>query len=174
MASWSERRQKWVDSREEARNNASKAAADSGEPRPPNAWPFILAVGVAVVLLVGIFVAARVAPAEDNVTQAQLITDSVDAFVQAQNDGDAARLRATTCVDQVAELIPGDDASYRADRAAAVEDDGETVIDGVPTGYEVNGDRGRVTVPLRQGSGDPVSEEWRLVRVDGQWLVCNV
>jgi len=79
MASWSERRQQWVDSREEARNNASKAAADSGEQRPPTAWPFIIAAGIVVVLLVGIFAASKFAPAEDNVTQAQLLTDAVES-----------------------------------------------------------------------------------------------
>ena len=104
MASWSERRQQWVDSREEARNNASQAAADSGEQRPPNAWPFIIAAGIVVVLLVGIFAASKFAPAEDNVTQAQLLTDAVDGFLEAQNSGDADLLRENTCFDQVAVL----------------------------------------------------------------------
>ena len=73
MASWTERRQKWVDSREEARNNASRAAADSGESRPPNPWPFILAVGVVAVILIGIFAASRFAPAEDNVDRKSVV-----------------------------------------------------------------------------------------------------
>ena len=175
MASWSERRQQWVDSREEARNNASQAAAASGEQRPPNAWPFIIAAGIVVVLLVGIFAASRFAPAEDNVTQAQLLTDAVDGFLEAQNTGDANLLRANTCVDQVQRLVPGDDAQYRTDRADDVERNGETSIDGVPTGYEVNGDRGMVTVPLKEEkSGVQTDDVWNLVRVDERWLVCNV
>lgn len=175
MASWSERRQQWVDSREEARNNASEAAADSGEQRPPNAWPFIIAVGIVAVLLIGIFAASKFAPAEDNVTQAQLLTDAVDGFLEAQNSGDADLLRQNTCFDQVTVLVPGDDAQYRAARAGEVERNGETSIDGVPTGYEVNGDRGVVTVPLKEEkSGVQTEGEWKFVRVDDKWLVCNV
>ncbi|MFI8569277.1 hypothetical protein ACIGGF_22230 [Rhodococcus sp. NPDC078407] len=175
MASWSERRQQWVDSREEARNNASQAAADSGEQRPPTPWPFIIAAGIVVVLLVGIFAASRFAPAEDNVTQAQLLTDAADGFLEAQNTGDANLLRANTCGDQVQRLIPGDDSEYRTDREEDVERNGETSIDGVPTGYEVNGDRGMVTLPLREEkSGVRTDDVWNFVRVDDTWLVCNV
>lgn len=175
MASWSERRQQWVDSREEARNNASKAAADSGEQRAPTAWPFIIAVGIVVVLLVGIFAASKFAPAEDNVTQAQLLTDSLDGFLEAQNTGDADLLRLNTCFDQVERLIPGDDAQYRTDRAGEVERNGETSIDGVPSEYQVNGDRGMVTVPLKEEkSGVQTDDVWNFVRVDDKWLVCNV
>lgn len=175
MASWSERRQQWVDSREEARNNASKAAADSGEQRAPTAWPFIIAVGIVVVLLVGIFAASKFAPAEDNVTQAQLLTDSLDGFLEAQNTGDAELLRRNTCFDQVERLIPGDDAQYRTDRAGEVERNGETSIDGVPSEYQVNGDRGMVTVPLKEEkSGVQTDDVWNFVRVDDKWLVCNV
>ncbi|MEH6796807.1 MAG: hypothetical protein V7694_22015 [Rhodococcus sp. (in: high G+C Gram-positive bacteria)] len=175
MASWSERRQQWVDSREEARNNASKAAADSGDQRAPTAWPFIIAVGIVVVLLVGIFAASKFAPAEDNVTQAQLLTDSLDGFLEAQNTGDADLLRRNTCFDQVERLIPGDDAQYRTDRAGEVERNGETSIDGVPSEYQVNGDRGMVTVPLKEEkSGVQTDDVWNFVRVDDKWLVCNV
>ncbi|MDI9897468.1 hypothetical protein QM797_22340 [Rhodococcus sp. IEGM 1381] len=175
MASWSERRQQWVDSREEARNNASQAAADSGEQRPPNAWPFIIAAGIVVVVLVGIFAASKFAPAENNVTQAQLLTDAVDGFLEAQNSGDADLLRENTCFDQVALLITGDDAQYRTDRASEVDSNGETSIDGVPSEYEVNGDRGVVKVPLKEEkSGVQTDDQWKFVRVDDKWLVCNV
>lgn len=175
MASWRERRQQWVDSREEASNNASAAAAEAGERRPPNAWPFLLAVGIVGVVLAGIFLAARFAPAEDNVTQAQLLTDSITEFVAAQNDGDADKLRSTTCDEQVARLITGSDADYEAARVADVEANGKTVIDGAPKDYEINGDRGVVTVPTKlEKSGDTASEVWKFVRVDEKWLVCNV
>ncbi|WP_206488868.1 hypothetical protein [Rhodococcus sp. KRD162] len=175
MASWSERRQQWVDSREEARNNASATAANSGEERQPNAWPFIIAAGVAVVLLVGIFVASKLAPAENNVTQAQLLTDSVEGFLEAQNTGNADLLRENTCFDEVALLVPGDDAQYRLDREGEVERNGETSIDGVPSNYEINGDRGVVTVPLKEAkSGVQTDEKWKFVRIDDKWLVCNV
>lgn len=108
-------------------------------------------------------------------TQAQLLTDAVDGFVEAQNSGDADLLRAHTCADQVGRLIHGDDAQYRTDRAGEVERNGETSIDGVPTGYEVNGDRGVVTVPLKEEkSGVQTDDQWKLIRVDDTWLVCNV
>lgn len=175
MVSWKQRRQHWVDSREEARDNASKAAADPGESRPTNAWPFVLAVSVVAVLLIGIFAASRFAPAEDNVTQAQLLTDSIDGFLEAQNTGDADLLRQNTCFDQLPRLISGDDARYRTDRAGEVERNGETSIDGVPSKYEVNGDRAVVQVPLKeQKSGVRTDDEWHFVRVDDTWLVCNV
>lgn len=175
MASWRERRQQWADSREEAQNNASAAAAETGERRPPTPWPFILAVGIVVVVLAGIFLAARFAPAEDNVTQAQLLTDSIDDFVSAQNDGDAELLRSTTCQDQLAQLIPGSDADYASARADDVDENGKLVVDGAPTDYEVNGDRGMVTVPTKlEKIGATSSETWKFVRVDEKWLVCNV
>ncbi|AYJ51226.1 Rv0361 family membrane protein [Rhodococcus sp. P1Y] len=181
MASWSERRQKWVDSREEAQNNASAAAAagrsdaTAGERRPPNAWPFILAAGIVVVLLAGIFLAARFAPAEDNVTQAQLLTDSITEFVEAQNNGDAEQLRSTTCDQQVGQLITGTDEAYEQARAADVAENGKLVVDGAPTDYEINGDRGIVTVPTKlEKIGTTSIDQWKFVRVDDEWLVCNV
>lgn len=180
MASWRERRQAWVDSREEAQNNASEAGADGhggtdGERRPPTAWPFILAVGIVVVLLAGIFLAARFAPAEDNVTQEQLLTDSITEFVDAQNAGDADALRSSTCQDQLSELISGTDADYTRDRAADVDENGKIVVDGAPSDYEINGDRGVVTVPTKlEKTGSTASEKWKFVRVDDKWLVCNV
>lgn len=175
MASWRERRQQWVDSREEAQNNASAAAADAGERRAPTAWPFLIAVGIVVVILAGIFIAARFAPAENNVTQAQLMTDAITEFVDAQNTGDAAALRGTTCSQQVDNLITGSDADYSAARAADVEQNGKLVVDGAPTDYEVNGDRGVATVPTKlEKSGTTTNDEWKFVRVDDKWLVCNV
>jgi hypothetical protein len=175
MASWRERRQQWVDSREEAQNNASEAAAESGERRAPTPWPFLIAVGIVVVILGGIFLAARFAPAEDNVTQAQLLTDSITEFVDAQNNGDADALRATTCNDQVAQLITGSDDEYASSRATEVEQNGKIVVDGAPSGYEVNGDRGVVDVPTKlERSGETSSSQWKFVRVEDKWLVCNV
>ncbi|OZC86723.1 hypothetical protein CH282_10410 [Rhodococcus sp. 06-418-1B] len=175
MASWRERRQQWVDSREEAQNNASAAAAASGERRPPNAWPFLIAVSIVVVLLAGIFLAARFAPAEDNVTQAQLLTDSITEFVDAQNEGDADALRAVTCDEQVSSLVTGSDQDYTDARVADVEENGKLVVDGAPSEYEINGDRGVVTVPTKfEKTGATSSEVWKFVRVDDKWLVCNV
>lgn len=175
MASWQERRQKWIDSREEAQNNASAAAAEAGESRPASVWPFVIAVSVVVLLLGGIFLAARFAPAEDNITQAQLLTDSISDHIRAQNEGDADLLRATTCDQQVAQLIPGSDADYASARAEAVTENGRLTVDGTPTGYEINGDRGIVTVPTRFESTDATTtERWRFVRVEENWLVCNV
>ncbi|WP_072803864.1 Rv0361 family membrane protein [Rhodococcoides yunnanense] len=175
MASWRERRQLWVESREEAANNASRVAAETGERRPASAWPFLLAVGIVVVILGGIFLAAQFAPAEKNITQAQLMTDAITEFVDAQNAGDVTALRATTCQDQLAQIVTGSDEQYRQARAADVADNGKTVVDGAPTGYEVNGDRGVATVPIKQEkSGSTSNDEWKFVRVDGNWLVCNV
>ncbi|MDJ0393306.1 hypothetical protein QMK17_08170 [Rhodococcus sp. G-MC3] len=175
MASWRERRQHWVDSREEAQNNASDEAADAGERRPPTAWPFLIAVGIVAAILAAIFLAAKFAPAENNVTQAQLLTDSITEFVDAQNDGDADALRAATCDDQVARLITGSDDDYSAARAADVERSGKTVVDGAPSGYEINGDRGVVDVSTKlEKSGETSSSQWKFVRVNDTWLVCNV
>ncbi|SNS67887.1 Rv0361 family membrane protein [Rhodococcoides kyotonense] len=175
MASWRERRQQWVDSREEAQNNASAAAAEAGERRPATAWPFLLAVGIVAVILVAIFAASRFAPAENNVTQAQLLTDSITEFVDAQNSGDADALRASTCEQQVNSIITGSDADYNAARVAEVEKSGKIVVDGAPTDYEINGDRGIVTVPTKlEKSGETSTEQWKFVREDDKWLVCNV
>jgi hypothetical protein len=56
-----------------------------------------------------------------------------------------------------------------------VVENGKMEVDGVPTGYEVNGDRGLVTVTTRFDETDVTStEQWRFVRVDENWLVCNV
>lgn len=108
-------------------------------------------------------------------TQAQLLTDAVDGFLEAQNTGDADLLRQNTCFDQVERLVPGDDAQYRTDRAGEVERNGETSIDGVPSDYQVNGDRGMVTVPLKEEkSGAQTDDVWKFLRVDDKWLVCNV
>ncbi len=175
MASWQERRQQWIDSREEAQNNASAAAAEAGDQRPPTPWPFIIAASVVVLLLAGIFLAARFAPAEDNVTQAQLLTDSISEHIRAQNEGDADLLRASTCDEQVSQLITGSDADYASAREQGVAENGRLTVDGTPTDYEVNGDRGIVTVPTRfEGTDATETQEWRFVRVDENWLVCNV
>lgn len=175
MASWRERREQWIENREEAQNNASAAAAEAGERRPPTAWPFLLALAIVVLVIGGIVIASRVSPAENNITQAQLLTDSISDFVRAQNEGDAELLRATTCEAQVAQLIPGSDDDYSSAREEDVAENGELEVDGAPTDYEINGDRGVVTVSTRLDGTDATStEKWRFVRVDGNWLVCNV
>lgn len=175
MASWRERREQWIESREEAQNNASAAAAEAGERRPATAWPFLIAVAIVVLVLGAVVIASRVSPAENNVTQAQLLTDSISDFVRAQNEGDADLLRRATCEAQVARLIPGSDADYSSARADDVAENGKMEVDGVPTGYEVNGDRGLVTVTTRFDETDVTStEQWRFVRVDENWMVCNV
>ena len=75
----------------------------------------------------------------------------------------------------MARLIPGSDADYSSARADEVAENGKMEVDGVPTGYEVNGDRGLVTVTTRFDETDATStEQWRFVRVDENWLVCNV
>lgn len=135
----------------------------------------MLAVGIVVVILAGIFLAAQFAPAEKNVTQAQLMTDAITDFVAAQNDGDAAALRASTCQQQVAGIITGSDADYTSARAAETEKNGKIVVDGAPTAYEVNGDRGVANVPIKlEKSGTTSNDQWKFARVDGNWLVCNV
>ncbi len=175
MASWRERRQQWADSREEAQNNASEATTEAGGRRPASAWPFVLAAGIVVAILAAIFLSAKFAPAEKNITQAQLMTDSITDFVDAQNTGDAELLRSATCSDQVAKLIRGTDDQYRSDRAEYVQENGKTTVDGVPTDYQVNGDRGVATVPTKEAkSGATADDQWKFVRSGDQWLVCNV
>lgn len=175
MASWREKRQQWADSREEAQNNASDPATGSDERNPSSMWPFLLAAGLVVALLAWIVLASIFSPAEKNVTQAQLLTDSITDFVDAQNTGDAAALRASTCPSQVAQLVPGSDAEYSAERASEIGKNGKIVVDGVPSDYDINGDRGVVTVPTKlEKSGETANDQWKFVRVDEKWLVCNV
>src|SRR5438105_2639704 len=62
-----------------------------------SAVPFIAAAAVAVLVVVGIVVAALLRPAEKNVTDSDRLASAVREFATAQGGSDTARLAATAC-----------------------------------------------------------------------------
>ncbi|RMI29338.1 Rv0361 family membrane protein [Nocardia stercoris] len=126
-----------------------------------SATPFIAAAVVAVLVLIGIFVAGALRPADRNVTQADRIADAVRNFALAQSDSDSGQLAANTCT------------GFDATRSPLGADTGKRVEIVSVTDPNIDGDRGKATVTSKVEGGQPSTGVWNLVRQGSAWKVCD-
>lgn len=135
---------------------------DLGEdPRRVTATPFVAAVAIVALLLVGIVVAGWLSPADENVTDTDLISRAVADYLQAHNHNDADLLATLVCD------------SYSEDQPVIAGRDGEIDLVGVD-GAEVEGNSAhadvRISAPDDQGE---TTDTWNFAREGDDWLVCN-
>lgn len=143
-------------------DSSGSSENDPGEdPRRVTATPFVAAVAIVAFLLVGIVVAGWLSPADENVTDTDLISRAVADYLQAHNHNDADLLATLVCD------------SYADDRSVVAGRDGEIVLVGVD-GVEVEGSRARadvrISAPDDQGE---TTDAWGFIREGDDWVVCN-
>ncbi|NMM89995.1 hypothetical protein B2J88_37625 [Rhodococcus sp. SRB_17] len=134
--------------------------SDNSENKTASAGPFLLAVAIVALILGGIFVASWMSPAEENVTEDDLVSRSVADYTAAHNENDIKTLQGLTCANFDPKTGP------LADAKSGVEVKG---VDNI----EVTGDRARADVNLSGGGPGSRVEVWNLTRDGESWDVCN-
>ncbi|MFD5808071.1 Rv0361 family membrane protein [Rhodococcus aetherivorans] len=140
------------------------AAERAPEPDPDetdrsSATPFLAALAIIVVLVVGVFVAQLVSPSDSSTSGTELVVRTVDDYVRAHNAGDAPAQDRLRC-----DGLP-------ADRAPLAGVAGEVQLEGVEN-VETDGDRGTADVRARF-DGNEQTSTWQFVRIDDVWRVCT-
>ncbi|CAM3003180.1 Nuclear transport factor 2 family protein [Prescottella defluvii] len=131
------------------------------DPSRTTAKPFILAVSIVAILLIGIIAAAVLRPAEESRTDADRINASVGDFVRATNNDDATAIDHMVCQ------------GFAEDRSPIAGRDGEVKVEEV-TNVAVNGENATADVRFDSGDGKgATTSTWQFVQGDGLWLVCN-
>ena len=133
----------------------------------PTAAPFLGALAVAVVVVVGVWLFNAFSSDEPTVEQ------RIRLAVIAQNDAlqrqDYPEFRAHTCVEQ-----QGTESEVVAEHSDSVARRGERYVDGV-AGITVDGDRAtaEVTYHFSQDPEAKQTVELPFARQDGTWKVCS-
>ena len=131
------------------------------DPRRTTAKPFLFAVSIVAIVMIGMIVSAIVSPADENQTEAERLTASVHDFVRAENNGDPDAVDAMVCD------------AFAADRSPVAGREGEVRVEAVSNarvnGYDATAD---VSVAANDGRGETTST-WQFVLGNGRWLVCN-
>ncbi|MGF6882250.1 type II secretory pathway pseudopilin PulG [Nocardia sp. GAS34] len=144
----------------DAETTGEPTPIDQGEP-VRSLVPFLAAAVLAVLVIVGIVIAALLHPAEKNLTDADRIANAVHAFVDAQRGTDAAKRAGTECPGFEQARSPlGPDAAGK-----------DIAIDGLKDPH-VDGNRATVTVSSKV-DGKSATSVWNLTRPQGTWLVCD-
>lgn len=123
--------------------------------------PFLIAVSIVGIVMIGMIVSALVRPAEDSRTPADRLTASVGDFVRASNNDDADAVKTMTCPEFAADRSP-----------IAGRDGGITVLEvGNP---QVDGSRATAEVRIDAGDGrGPATSTWTFVQGKDRWLICD-
>jgi hypothetical protein len=138
--------------------------AKAGDSTP---MPFLVALTVIVVVLIGIGVTAWLQRGPDNEREA------VVRAVLGQNDAlqrlDYPDFRASTCAQ-----LAGTQTDVLARQRQSVEQRGARYVENV-TGVSVDGDRATATVIYYFGSArdDKITSTTTVLREDGSWRVCT-
>ncbi|NLE77989.1 MAG: hypothetical protein GX610_00110 [Rhodococcus sp.] len=143
-------------------DSSGSSEQDPGEdPRRVTATPFMAALAIVVVILVGIVVSSVLSPADENLTDSDRINRAVADYLQAHNHNDTDVLETLVCD------------SYSDERAVTAGREGEITLVGVD-GSEIEGDHAtaqvRITAPDDQGE---TTDTWELSREGDTWVVCN-
>ncbi|MGF7120047.1 hypothetical protein [Rhodococcus sp. AG1013] len=131
------------------------------DPSRTTAKPFILAVSIVAILMIGIIVSALLRPAEESRSDADRINASVSDFVRASNNDDADAIDHMVCQ------------GFAEERSPIAGREGEIKIEEV-TNAAVNGTAATADVRIDAGDGKgAATSTWQFVHGDGIWLVCN-
>ncbi|MEE2034760.1 Rv0361 family membrane protein [Rhodococcus chondri] len=121
--------------------------------------PFLGAVAVIVILIVGVVLAQVLSPAGDVLDDDERINRAVADYVRAHNEDDTAVLDRLRC-----ESLP-------AEEAPLAEVDGDVEFDGTGE-VSIDGDRGTVEVRTVV-DGTRGAETWQVTRVGDVWRICR-
>lgn len=124
-------------------------------------WPFLVAAGIIAVVILGIVIASVVSPVEKNVTDADRLTASADAFIRSREDTGKydPRLQCAGFDEKLSPL------------RNAVETGG-TIAFSKLTAAAVQGDTATAQVSFTV-AGSPTTTPWHFTKENSRWLVCN-
>lgn len=137
------------------------------EPDRPTIAPFLGALAVIVLVVIGIFVVNGLG--EDGPTPEQEVARAAVAQNDALQRADYQDFRRYTCTEQ-----QGNEADVLAQQRDSVQKRGERYIDGV-TNVRIDGDGAAATVVYHfdNAPDETVSTDSTFVRTDGAWKVCS-
>lgn len=142
-----------------AQREASDPDPDPEGPHTGTPWPFMGALLVIVLLIVGVVAAQMLSPAQEELTDDQRIYRTVADYVSAHNQDDVNVLERLRC-DELAE----DDAPLaNLEGTLELQATQNIVVDGDSATVDV---RGIV-------DGQSETETWQVVRVDKVWRICG-
>lgn len=146
----------------------SAAAGDESEESPdkPTIAPFVGALVVVVLVVIGIF--AIDSFGGDELTPEQLVSRAVIGQNDALQREDYGAYRNYTC-----QAAQGDEAGVIAGQKESVAKDGARYVDDV-TAVRIDGDEAvaTVTYSFNNARDDKSSTDVRLIGEDGAWKVC--
>lgn len=131
------------------------------DPSRTTAKPFILAVSIVAIVMIGIVVSSLLSPADENRSEADRLNASTSDFVRAHNNDDDQAVGRMVCE------------GFAEDRSPLSGREGEVTVVSV-TNAQVNGNDATadVRIDATDGKGEATST-WHFVQGDGRWLVCN-
>jgi hypothetical protein len=118
--------------------------------------PFLGGVALIALVVIGIVIANLVSPAEDNVTDADLIGTAAQSLAAATRNDDAGRIGRTTC------------AGFAIDKSPIAGGGDVVKIENV----HVDGDHATADVTVSV-NGTETAAAWQFTRSDEHWLVCG-
>ncbi|NKS52920.1 hypothetical protein GS500_06835 [Rhodococcus hoagii] len=131
------------------------------DPSRTTAKPFILAVSIVAILMIGIVVSALLRPADESRSDADRLNASATDFVRASNNADAEALDRMVCD------------GFAEDRSPIAGREGEVVVEALDNAV-VDGDSATadVRISAKDDKGATTST-WTFVLGDDRWLVCD-
>lgn len=132
-------------------------AADDPDGGTP--WPFMGALLIVVLLIVGVVGAQMLSPAQDELSDEQRIERTVADYVSAHNETDTEILARLRCAELPEQEAPLADVEGNVQLQATQD-------------IAVDGDRATVDVRATV-DGTSQIETWQVVRVDSVWRVCT-
>lgn len=135
--------------------------APGDDPSRTTAGPFLLAVSIVAIVMIGIVVSAILRPADESRTDAEQLNASASDFVRASNNDDDEALDRMVCD------------GFADDRSPIAGREGEIRVEEVTnTAVDADTATADVRIDAADGKGSETST-WQLVRSGGRWLVCN-
>ncbi|MEE4025136.1 hypothetical protein V1Y59_18780 [Gordonia sp. PKS22-38] len=151
-----------------------------GEPTAPagrswkEAWPFLVALGIIVVVALGIGISYLIRPADDRMNTEAHIQHAVNDAYTARNELDYAAYRGAMCAEELGSDSFPDEATFVDDNRISFEENGQIVIPEIAD-ITVTGDRATAQVHWHFDE-KPDQEQVTnvvVVREDGDWKVCT-
>lgn len=135
--------------------------APGDDPPRTTAGPFLLAVSIVAIVMIGIVVSAILRPADESRTDAEQLNASASDFVRASNNDDDEALDRMVCD------------GFADDRSPIAGREGEIRVEEVTnTAVDADTATADVRIDAADGKGSETST-WQFVRSGGRWLVCN-
>lgn len=148
---------------------------DADTPRTwKDAWPFLVALGIVVVLAAGIGISYLVRPADERMSDSALVQHAINNAYTARNEVDYAKYRDSVCVaDTKASTFPTEEQFVEENRTS-MDSNGPIEIPEI-TDLTVSGDRASAQVHWHFEKSEDKTQvtDTVVVREDGDWKVCT-